>query len=69
LLNSRACAGADLGGKLSINQDVAVHVTNADGTKRTFQVRSRLDTEVEIAYYRHGGILNYVVRKLASKKH
>ena len=29
---------------------------------------SRLDTEPELAYYKHGGILPYVLRKLARSK-
>lgn len=34
---------------------------------RSFGVRLRLDGEQEVAYYRHGGILNYVLRQLASE--
>eukprot|EP00922_Rhytidocystis_sp_ex-Travisia-forbesii_P043787 GHVS01065305.1.p1 GENE.GHVS01065305.1~~GHVS01065305.1.p1 ORF type:complete len:175 (-),score=24.60 GHVS01065305.1:532-1056(-) len=30
----------------------------------TFEARSRIDTEVEFEYFRHGGILHYVLRKL-----
>ncbi len=33
-----------------------------EGKEVKFQVKSRLDSEVEIAYYQHGGILNYVLR-------
>lgn len=33
---------------------------------RKFEVRLRLDTEVELAYFRNGGILNYMVRKLVA---
>jgi aconitate hydratase len=36
---------------------------DADGT--TFEVRTRIDTPMEAAYYRHGGILQYVLRDLA----
>ena len=28
------------------------------------EVRCRIDTDVELTYYRNGGILNYMVRKL-----
>ena len=35
-----------------------------NGTKKEFDVKSRLDTEPEIAYYMNGGILRYVLRKL-----
>lgn len=30
----------------------------------SFKVKGRLDTEVEITYYKHGGILNYMIRKM-----
>ncbi len=36
----------------------------ADGSARTFQVKVRIDTPREIEYYRSGGILPYVLRKL-----
>lgn len=32
---------------------------------RTFQVRLRFDTDVELTYFHHGGILNYMIRKMA----
>ena len=31
---------------------------------RTFQVIARFDTEVELVYFRNGGILNYMVRRM-----
>jgi aconitate hydratase len=34
----------------------------ADGC--AFQVRVRIDTPMEVEYYRHGGILQYVLRQL-----
>ena len=33
-----------------------------------FQAKSRLDTDVEIEYFKHGGILQYVTRKLAAQQ-
>ena len=47
-------------------QQVTVTATAADGTSKQFQARSRLDTPKEVEYYRHGGILNFVLRQLAS---
>ncbi|MEX2446485.1 MAG: aconitate hydratase, partial [Dehalococcoidia bacterium] len=35
-----------------------------DGSEQTFEVRCRIDTPVEVDYYRHGGILQYVLRQL-----
>jgi aconitate hydratase len=38
----------------------------ADGAAKSFKVRSRIDTPEEMNYYRHGGILQYVLRQLAA---
>lgn len=35
-------------------------------TGKTFQVIMRFDTDVELTYFRNGGILNYMIRKMAS---
>ncbi len=40
-------------------------ITSADGTERTIQIRCRIDTEIEIEYVEHGGVLHYVLRDLA----
>ena len=46
---------------------VTVKAIDADGNEKTFEVLVRFDSEVEIDYYRHGGILQMVLReKLAS---
>ncbi|XP_051918344.1 cytoplasmic aconitate hydratase [Hippocampus zosterae] len=34
-------------------------------TGKTFNVRMRFDTDVELAYFHHGGILNYMIRKVS----
>ena len=39
-----------------------VTATAPDGTQLTFQVKCRIDTPIEVDYYRHGGILQYVLR-------
>ena len=46
---------------------VTVEATKKDGTTVTFTPRLRIDTPMELAYYRHGGILQYVLRQLAGK--
>jgi aconitate hydratase len=43
-------------------QEIAVTATKPDGTQMTFQAVVRLDTDVEVDYYRNGGILHYVLR-------
>jgi len=50
---------------LQPRQRVAVRVLSKDGEQR-FQAAVRIDTQVEIDYYRHGGILQMVLRHLAS---
>ncbi|MEY3309134.1 MAG: hypothetical protein RLZZ413_3172, partial [Pseudomonadota bacterium] len=40
-------------------------ITYADGTSRTIQLKCRIDTEIEIEYVEHGGVLHYVLRDLA----
>jgi aconitate hydratase len=44
---------------------LTVKAVGADGATKTFQVRSRIDTPEEMNYYKHGGILQYVLRNLA----
>ncbi len=51
---------------LSPGQQVEVEVTRADGTVKSFTTLCRIDTANEMEYYRHGGILHYVLRKLAA---
>ncbi len=51
---------------LKPGQDVEVAVTRADGTSFTFNALCRIDTANEMEYYKNGGILHYVLRKLAA---
>jgi aconitate hydratase len=43
--------------------DVACRITRADGSTRDIELLCRLDTEVEVEYYRHGGMLHYCLRE------
>jgi aconitate hydratase len=45
-------------------QELALRVTSEDGRSRDLPVVCRIDTPVEVEYYRHGGILEYVLRKM-----
>jgi aconitate hydratase len=47
-------------------QEITVAITSADGQRREIRVKSRIDTAIEVEYYRHGGILPYVLRGLMS---
>jgi aconitate hydratase len=45
---------------------VSVTATASDGQQKSFVARVRIDTPNEVEYYRHGGILPYVLRRLAA---
>ncbi|WP_347303101.1 aconitate hydratase AcnA [Croceibacterium sp. TMG7-5b_MA50] len=47
-------------------QDVEVEVTRPNGETFTFTAQCRIDTANEFEYYQNGGILQYVLRKLAA---
>jgi aconitate hydratase len=55
---------AGLARELRPRQDLTVQVQRADGRKESFPVTARLDSPVEINYYRNGGILHTVLRKM-----
>ncbi|HQY22856.1 MAG TPA: aconitate hydratase, partial [Gammaproteobacteria bacterium] len=46
---------------------ITIHLTTETGEKRTFSAIVRIDTPKEMEYYRHGGILHYVLRQLLEK--
>jgi aconitate hydratase len=55
-----------LAGGVEPFQTVTVTVTREDGTSFRFQATARIDGAVEAEYYRHGGILRMVARRLAA---
>ncbi|NVO22786.1 aconitate hydratase AcnA [Donghicola mangrovi] len=46
-------------------QVLPCHITYADGTTKTIQIKCRIDTAPEIEYVENGGVLHYVLRNLA----
>ncbi len=44
--------------------ELQVRAVAANGKEKTFTVVSRLDTEVDVSYFEHGGILPYVLRQM-----
>jgi aconitate hydratase len=48
-------------------QQVTLEIESKDGQKRSVPMKLRIDTPIEIDYYRHGGILPFVLRQLLSK--
>jgi aconitate hydratase len=53
-----------LSGEIRPRQDVTVEMERKDGSKAAFTATARLDTPVEIKYYRNGGILQTVLRNM-----
>jgi len=51
---------------LKPKREIEVKAQDASGKTRTFTALVRIDTPEEVEYYRHGGILPYVLRQLAS---
>lgn len=54
-----------LGNKLKPRQEITVRAISFDGGMKEFKTVCRIDTPVEVDYYRNGGILQTVLRKLA----
>jgi aconitate hydratase len=52
--------------ELKPRQSVTVNVTRKDGTQFSFETLCRIDTANEVEYFMNGGILHYVLRKLAA---
>jgi aconitate hydratase len=51
-------------GEIKPQQDVTLVIKRKDGSKQEIKVLLRIDTPIEVDYYRHGGILPYVLREL-----
>ena len=56
-----------LGNDLKPRQELQLRITRANGEQVDVPLRCRIDTDIEIEYYRHGGILHYVLRQLVAK--
>ncbi|BAU26697.1 aconitase [Aneurinibacillus soli] len=59
----------DFGDNVQPRQDITVQATRPDGSTFSFVCTVRLDTDVEIDYYRNGGILQMVLRNLVQEPH
>lgn len=53
-----------LSDSLSPRQSLTVVAKRQDGSQQSFEVTCRIDTPVEVEYYRHGGILQMVLRRM-----
>lgn len=56
-----------LEGEIKPRQEVTLTINRADGTSDTTNLILRIDTPIEIEYYKNGGILPYVLRQLITK--
>jgi aconitate hydratase len=55
-----------VGDDLQPRQRITVVATGGDGTVVEFETVARVDTPVEVDYLRNGGILHYVLRRMAA---
>ena len=55
-----------LDSKFADGKTLNIQVTSPDGTTKLIATKVRIDTPQEIAYFEHGGILQYVLRQLAA---
>ena len=51
-------------GEIKPQQDVTLVIKRGDGTRREVKVLLRIDTPIEVDYYRNGGILPFVLREI-----
>ncbi|HET7629172.1 MAG TPA: aconitate hydratase AcnA [Bacillales bacterium] len=69
-LSGKETIQVELPKDLKPRQNVTVTAVDEDGNKKTFEAIVRFDSDVEIDYYRHGGILQMVLRnKLQQPNH
>jgi aconitate hydratase len=54
-------------GGVTPGMDVPCRITRADGSSEEIALTCRIDTLDEVEYYRHGGILQYVLRNIADE--
>ena len=54
----------DVPADIKPQQQMSLVMTRRDGSKQTIPVLCRIDTPIEVDYYKHGGILPFVLREL-----
>ncbi|HKX43515.1 MAG TPA: aconitate hydratase AcnA, partial [Burkholderiaceae bacterium] len=54
----------ELGSEIKPQQGATLVITNPDGASRRVPLTLRIDTPIEVDYYKHGGILPFVLRQL-----
>jgi aconitate hydratase len=56
-----------VGAGLKPQQDLILEIVRRGGERLEVAVRCRIDTPIEIEYYRHGGILPFVLRQIFAR--
>ena len=56
-----------LGEDLKPRQELTLRITRKDGSTKDVTVKVRIDTPIEVDYYRHGGILPFILRQLINE--
>jgi aconitate hydratase len=56
-----------LGEDLKPRQELTLRITRKDGSSQDVTVKVRIDTPIEVDYYRHGGILPFILRQLINE--
>jgi aconitate hydratase len=56
-----------LGEDLKPRQELTLRITRKDGASQDVTVKVRIDTPIEVDYYRHGGILPFILRQLINE--
>jgi aconitate hydratase len=51
-------------GEIKPQQELTLAIKRSDGSTREVKVKSRIDTPIEVDYFKHGGILPYVLREI-----
>ncbi|HJR93147.1 MAG TPA: aconitate hydratase AcnA [Acidimicrobiia bacterium] len=65
-LSGRETFDIEVTDDLTPRQVIGVTATAEDGTRTDFTAVARVDTPIEVEYLRHGGILHYVLRRMAA---
>ena len=56
-----------LSDEIKPRQDLSLRITRMDGSSQEVPVKLRIDTPIEVDYYRHGGILPFILRQLINE--
>nr|MBA2242021.1 aconitate hydratase [Chthoniobacterales bacterium] len=64
---SETYAITGLSEQMEPGQMITLEITRKEGSRESVPIKLRIDTAIEIDYYRHGGILPFVLRELVGR--